>query len=82
MFSLKEFVKNNLIQGVINGSFGAEYARIMGVNYLIKGILTEEDLQQIDKQAIYIPPQPPSLEEETPEEELFLEEELSEESKG
>ncbi len=82
MFSLKEFVKNNLIQGVINGSFGAEYARIMGVNYLIKGILTEEDLQQIDKQAIYIPPQPPVLEEETPEEELFLEEELSEESKG
>lgn len=82
MFSLKEFVKNNLIQGVINGSFGAEYARIMGVNYLVKGILTEEDLQQIDQQAIYIPPQPPSLEEETPEEELFLEEELSEESKG
>lgn len=70
MFSLKEFVKNNLIQGVINGSFGAEYARIMGVNYLIKGILTEEDLQQIDKQAIYIPPQPPVLEEEFPEEEL------------
>lgn len=82
MFSLKEFVKNNLIQGVINGSFGAEYARIMGVNYLVKGILTEEDLQQIDQQAIYIPPQPPALEEETPEEELFLEEELSEESKG
>lgn len=82
MFSLKEFVKNNLIQGVINGSFGAEYARIMGVNYLVKGILTEEDLQQIDQQAIYIPPQPPSLEEETPEEEMFLEEELSEKSKG
>lgn len=82
MFSLKEFVKNNLIQGVINGNFGAEYARIMGVNYLIKGILTEEDLHQIDQQAIYIPPQPPSLEEETAEEEMFLEEELSEESKG
>ena len=72
MFNLKEFILSNLINGVNNNSFSKEYASILATNYLLKGILSEEDLQRFD-------------EETTKEEEIIedsikeIEEEISEE---
>ena len=48
MFNLKEFIINNLINGVKNKSFSKEYASILATNYLIKGILSEEDIIKFD----------------------------------
>ena len=48
MFNLKEFIINNLINGVKNKTFSKEYASILATNYLIKGILSEEDIIKFD----------------------------------
>ena len=50
MFNLKTFIVTNIINGVKNGTFTKEYANIMAVNYLIKGVLTEENVVEIDAQ--------------------------------
>lgn len=50
MFNLKNFIVTNIVNGVKNGTFTKEYANIMAVNYLIKGILTTEDVMEIDAQ--------------------------------
>lgn len=48
MFNLKEFVVTNIVNGVKNGTWTKEYANIMAVNYLSKGILGIEDVAAID----------------------------------
>ena len=50
MFNLKEFIRKNIVNGVKNGTWSKEYANIMAVNYLAKGILNEEDVANIDSQ--------------------------------
>ena len=50
MFSPKNFLLNNLIKGVKNGTFTKEYASILATNYYIKGILNEEDLARFDEE--------------------------------
>lgn len=50
MFNLKEFITKNIVNGIKNGTFSKEYGNIMSVDYLIKGILTEEDVASIDAQ--------------------------------
>ena len=50
MFNLKEFVLSNLINGVKKNSFSKEYASILATNYLLKGILNEEDIQIFDEE--------------------------------
>lgn len=50
MFNLKEFIITNIVNGVKNGTFSKEYGNIMAVNYLVKGLLTEEDIARIDAQ--------------------------------
>ena len=50
MFNLKEFITKNIVNGVKNGTWSKEYACIMSVNYLAKGILSEEDVAGIDNQ--------------------------------
>ena len=50
MFNLKKFVLSNLINGVKNNSFSKEYASILATNYLLKGILSEEDVQRFDEE--------------------------------
>ena len=50
MFNLKEFITKNIVNGIKNGTFSKEYGNIMAVNYLVKGILTEEDVASIDTQ--------------------------------
>ena len=50
MFNLKEFITKNIVNGIKNGTFSKEYGNIMAVDYLVKGILTEEDVASIDSQ--------------------------------
>lgn len=50
MFNLKEFILSNLINGVNKNSFSKEYASILATNYLLKGILSEEDIQRFDEE--------------------------------
>lgn len=52
MFNLKEFILNNLINGVKNNSFSKEYASILATNYLLKGILSAEDVKVFDEATI------------------------------
>lgn len=50
MFNLKSFITTNIVNGIKNGTFSKEYGNIMAVNYLVKGILTEDDVASIDAQ--------------------------------
>ncbi len=50
MFNLRAFIVRNIVNGVKNGTFTKEYANIMAVNYLVKGVLTEENVIDIDTQ--------------------------------
>ena len=50
MFNLKNFIVTNIVNGVKNGTFTKEYANIMAVNYLVKGVLTEENVVEVDTQ--------------------------------
>lgn len=47
MFDLTELIKENLVNGVINGCFAKENANIMAVNYLAKGMLETSDVEDI-----------------------------------
>ena len=50
MFNLKAFITTNIVNGVKNGTFTKEYANIMAVNYLIKGVITEENVIEINSE--------------------------------
>ena len=50
MFNLEEFILQNLISGVKKGVFAKEYASTLTVNYLLKGILTQEDIARFDEE--------------------------------
>ena len=50
MFDLKAFIVKNIVNGIKNGTFEKEYGNIMAVNYLVKGVLTEENIVDIDTQ--------------------------------
>ena len=48
MFNIKEFILKNLIDGVRGNVFAKEYASTLAVNYMLKGILTSEDIEKFD----------------------------------
>lgn len=48
MFDLKNFIVTNIVNGIKKNSFAKEYGNIMAVNYLAKGLLTEDDVASID----------------------------------
>lgn len=50
MFDLNSFIVTNLVKGVKNGTFTKEYANITAVNYLSKGMLTENDVISVNAQ--------------------------------
>lgn len=50
MFDLKAFIVTNIVNGIKNGTFTKEYGNIMAVNYLAKGMLTEENVIDIATQ--------------------------------
>ncbi len=47
MFDIRGFIKENLVDGVRNGAFAKEYANILSVNYLSKGMIIIEDVEEI-----------------------------------
>jgi hypothetical protein len=62
MFSLKDFVKTNLLAGFENGSFTMEQVNIFSANYLLKGVFTEADVLEVSEamQPIEEEPENPS----------------------
>lgn len=50
MFDLKAFIVTNIVNGIKNGTFTKEYGNIMAVNYLAKGMLTEDNIIDIHTQ--------------------------------
>ena len=46
MVNVREWLLNNLISGVKKGIFAREYASILATNYLLRGLLTDEDIQR------------------------------------
>lgn len=50
MFNLQTFIVTNIVNGVKNNTFSREYAGIMAVNYLLKGVLSEKNIVDIDSQ--------------------------------
>lgn len=86
MFDLNSFIVTNLVKGVKNGTFTKEYANITAVNYLSKGMLTEDDVISVnaqveaweaEKNAVYETVEPS---EEIPVEDVAEEETTAEES--
>lgn len=45
--NLGNFVLDNLKKGFANGSFTAEQTNIYAVNYLLKGVLSQEQVDEI-----------------------------------
>ena len=49
-FNLKEFIVTNIVNGIKNGTWTKEYANIMAVNYMSKGLIGIEEVAMIDAQ--------------------------------
>ena len=49
MFSMRDFVKRNIKNGVKNGTFTREYASILLIGYLGKGYISEDDIAELDE---------------------------------
>lgn len=48
MFNLKDYIIKNLLSGYQDGTFTESKVMQIAVGYLMKGLLTEEDLAYID----------------------------------
>lgn len=49
-FNLKNYVIKNLVKGFEDGSFSESEVMRLCIGYLTKGILTEEDVAEVDAQ--------------------------------
>ena len=47
MFDLSEWVMENLISGYQNRTFAPEYVAVLTANYVLKGVLSNEQAEQI-----------------------------------
>ena len=47
-FNMREFTITNLINGYKNGSFRKEQINIFLVNYTLRGVLKQEDIQLVN----------------------------------
>lgn len=79
MFDLKSFIVTNIVNGVKNGTFTKEYGNIMAVNYMVKNVITQDDVETVstqieaweaEQEAVLIPVEPS---EEIPVEDLMEE---------
>lgn len=77
MFDLKSFIVTNIVNGVKNGTFAKEYANIMAVNYLVKGVLTEAEVETISTQIEEWEAEQSAMAEDAVMEENILNEEIS-----
>ena len=61
-FDLGAWVTESLISGVKQGMFAREYAAIKVADYMLKGVLSPEQVEQISVEAVYTPPEIPVAE--------------------
>lgn len=47
MFNQSKFIIDNLTNGYANGSFSAEQVNIFAMNYKLKGLITDEQFNEI-----------------------------------
>lgn len=47
MFNQSKFIIDNLTNGFENGSFSAEQVNIFAMNYKLKGLITDEQFNEI-----------------------------------
>ena len=47
MFNWGKFIIDNLTNGYANGSFSAEQVNIFAMNYKLKGLITDEQFNEI-----------------------------------
>jgi len=47
VFNQAEFIKNNLIGGFKNGTWNEFQVNIFAMNYLLRGVITQEDFDEI-----------------------------------
>ena len=73
MVNIREWLLNNLISGVKKGIFAREYASVLATNYLLRGLLTDEDIQRFIEETEPTPEPEPEVEE--PSEEIIDNEE-------
>lgn len=50
MFDLQGFIVTNIVNGVKNGTFTKEYANIMAVNYMVKNVIAQKDVETVSTQ--------------------------------
>ena len=67
MFNLANWIEQNLISGVANGVFARERVAIMALDYMLKGILSNEAVERIALATVFVPEETPEIE---PEEEV------------
>ena len=60
MFSMRDFVKRNIKNGVKNGTFTREYASILLIGYLGKGYISGDDIAELDEyfDSVEVVPEP------------------------
>lgn len=73
MFNLKDYIIKNLLSGYEDGTFTESKVMQIAVGYLMKGLLTEEDLAYIDAAIQDLKPQEAyeDVFEDAPEEEVL-----------
>ena len=55
MFNLANWIEQNLITGVANGVFARERVAIMALDYMLKGIISNEAVERIALATVYVP---------------------------
>ena len=62
MFDFSAWLMESLVSGVQKGLFAREFAAVKVADYLLKGVLTPAQAEQIATDAVYIPPVVPAVE--------------------
>lgn len=57
MFDFSAWLTENLIVGVQRGIFAREYAAVKVADYVLKGVLTPAQAEQIANDAVYVAPE-------------------------
>ena len=52
MFNIGEWLTENLISGVDNGVWAREYVAMLATNYMLKGLLSAEQVQRIAEETM------------------------------
>ena len=61
MFDFSAWLMESLVSGVQKGLFAREFVAVKVADYLLKGVLTPAQAEQIATDAVYVPPQVPVM---------------------